>query len=82
MDFDAWLATFAKDKKEVGSFDQSGTDAVHSVRRYLSQDKRLFEVALTYTGAVVTRSGVIGNDAVSVRWSPWNTEHNVEYPKR
>lgn len=82
IDYDEWLAEFTKDKKEIGTFDQSTTHAVHTVRRYLDGDNHIWEIAFTYTGRLVVRSGPIEPDGVSVKWGNWVTRHDVQIPRQ
>lgn len=82
MEYEQWLPEFTKDKKEVESFDLSNQHAVHSIRRFLDARNCLWEIALTYTGRLVTRRGCIESDGVTVDWEPWVTRHDVELPLR
>ena len=77
-----WLAEFKMGKTEVATIERPDpTYAVHSMKRYLEGGHHLWETAITYTGRLVVRSGMIGPDGVTVTWGDWTTEHEVEFPK-
>jgi len=82
LKYEDWLAEFLKGKEEVPSLGTSDKFAVHSVHRYLDNDHHLlWEIAVTYTGRLLVRSGKIGPDGITVEWNEWVTRHDVELPK-
>lgn len=80
MKYDEWLSTFLKDKKEVAC-SELDTYAVHTVRRFIDKGNRVWELALTYTGRLVSRSGSIESDGLTISWAEWTTHHDIELPK-
>jgi hypothetical protein len=79
MTFDDWLKDFTRDKREVGSADLSATHAIHTVRRFIDRESKMWEIAFTYTGRLVVRYGIIeGPDGVTITWSAWVTRHDVD----
>lgn len=81
MKYEDWLVDFLKDKKEVPSPAPSDKFAVHSVHRFIDDKHQLWEIARTYTGRLVVRSGTIGSDGIAAKWDDWITRHDVELPK-
>lgn len=79
--YDDWLEAFLRGKSEVPSLKLSDQFAVHSIRRFLEGKDRVWEIAITYTDCLVVRSGQIGADGITVAWSEWATERDVEVPK-
>lgn len=79
--YDEWLRSFLEDKEQVPGSEQS-TYAVHTVQRYMDRNRRLWEMAFTYTDRVVTRSGAIQPDGVTVEWTDWTTQHEIKLPKK
>lgn len=80
--YEDWVAQCLTDKKEIASFMDSETHAVHSIRRYLGPKMdHIWEVGFTYTGRLVVRVGLIGQDGVQVAWGDWETQHEVEIPR-
>ena len=77
--FDAWYAEFARGKKEVSTNEQSDSYALHSIRRFM-EDGNLWEIAFTYTGRLVMRTGWIDPDGIRVSWMDWQTLHDVLVP--
>ncbi len=63
---------------KIDSFPQSTTHAIHSITRYIDEIHILWETAQTYTGKLVVRSGPIEADGVTVNWSAWVTQDDVE----
>lgn len=80
MTYAEWQATFSEDKELVAEFSQLDGYAVHSVRRYI-RDKEVWDTALTYTGRLVVRSGLIADDGITVAWKEWQTLHDVTVEK-
>lgn len=80
MTYDEWLAAFSAAKELVAEFPQSDGYAVHTVRRYI-KDRQIWDTAITYTGRLVVRSGVISEDGVTVAWEAWQTLHDVKVEK-
>ena len=76
--FEDWVAEFSKDKTEVGGLEQSTLFAVHTIRRFLEKETLLWEIAFTYTGRLVVRSGLIDADGVTIKWTDWITHHDVD----
>ena len=74
-----WLSKFVIGKREVPSPETNDTHAVHSVRRYVDASDGIWEIARTYTGRLVVRTGKIGTDGITVIWESWITEHDVEF---
>jgi hypothetical protein len=73
-----WLAEFIKDKKEVPVTITNDGFAVHSTRRFLDSKGEIWEIAITYTGRLVIRKGIVISDGISVVWNDWITEHDVD----
>ena len=78
MRFESWLTEFLKDKREVPLPDQASTYAIHTIRRFIDKKNCVWEIAFTYTGRLVIRSGSIGADALTIKWGEWETDHEVE----
>lgn len=78
MKYEDWLVDFLKGKQEVPALEASDKFAVHSIRRYVDEEHQLWEIARTYTGRLVVRSGHIGPDGIAVEWGEWITRHDVE----
>jgi hypothetical protein len=78
MDYAQWSRDFLRGKRLVAEFPQSTTHALHSIKRYLDAHNKVYEVGQTYTDRLVIRSGTIEDDGVSVKWTEWQTLHDVE----
>lgn len=78
MTYQEWLKDFTRDKKLVGLFDQSIVDAVHDVHRYVDNHGDLWETAVTYTGHVVVRAGILQADAATVDWNSWQILPDIQ----
>lgn len=76
-----WLTDFVRGKTEVPSHTHSDQFAVHSIRRFFEGSDKVWEIASTYTGRLVVRSGQIAEDGVNVVWCQWKTEHDVDVSK-
>lgn len=76
-----WLKDFLAGKTEVPAPQTSDQLAIHSIRRFLESSNQVWEFGLTYTGRLVVRSGQIGADGISVQWTGWITQHDIEMPK-
>jgi len=76
MSFDQWLVNFIKDKKEVPSLDPSAY-AIHTIRRFIDIKDCVWEIAFTYTGRLVVRSGKVDSDGITIKWAEWDTRHDV-----
>lgn len=78
--FEEWLNGFLKDKKEINA--ESSPDIVaHDLRRFIDENSRIWEIAITYTDRLVVRQGAFEPDGVTVKWSHWNTMHEVKITK-
>ena len=76
MLFKEWLSDFIVGKEEVTSFAPSNHDSIFSNRRFVDKDGRIWEIAFTYTGRVVVRSGLKDRD--TFHWTDWVTQHDIE----
>jgi len=79
LEYKTWLKNFVAGKKEVPSNDHAGTHAVHSIRTF-ADDHQVWEIAFTYTGRVVLRFGLLQPAGTKMKWSTWQTLHDVELP--
>lgn len=79
--FQQWLEEFLQGKKEIPVSDEKHA-AVHSVRCFSDSSGRLWEIAFTYTGRLVVRTGQVSRAGNNVSWEPWATQHDVEVPPK
>lgn len=82
LKYDEWLADFVKDKKEVATSGDLSSFALHDVRRYIDGKNHIWEIAFTFTGRLVIRSGVIAADGINIEWENWATRHDIEISKQ
>lgn len=78
MQYKYWLRLFNKDKKLISTYDICHVESVHSIRRYVDKDNRIWETAITYTNKIVVRRG-LPEEAGTIRWFEWETLHEVEF---
>lgn len=81
MQFQEWFEAFVRGKVEVPASESYDQLAVHSLRRFVEGSDRIWEIAATYTGRLVIRSGQIQPDGLNVTWEHWKTEHGITMPK-
>ncbi len=79
MQYKYWVRTFAKDKKLIATFDLCHIDSIHTIKRYIDLDNRLWESAITFTNKIVFRWGLPAEDGASIYWNAWETLHEVEF---
>ncbi|MGZ3690749.1 MAG: hypothetical protein ACXVAX_04560 [Pseudobdellovibrio sp.] len=77
--FYEWLYEFADGKTEVPTPETSDLFSVHSKRRFI-EDKKIWEIAFTYTGRLVVRFGQVDSEGVNIEWNDWETQHDIEVP--
>lgn len=79
LNYDQWFIEFTRGKTEVTPSEPSSVLAVKCVRRFIdSGSGQIWEIAITYTDRLVTRSGPISGDGVTIKWGNWNTHHEIE----
>lgn len=79
MQYKYWARLFAKDKKLISTFELCHVDSIHTIKRYVDLDNRLWETAITYTNKIVVRRGLTDGDTGSIKWTAWETLHEVEF---
>jgi len=82
LEYQEWLKGFLVGKTEVPTLEFSDQFSVHSIRRFTASEGRVWEIAITYTGRLVLRSGQIEADGISIEWMQWMTQHDVLMPKK
>jgi hypothetical protein len=79
--YDDWLNEFIAGKTEVPTLEHSDSFSVHSIRRFLEGEFKVWEIAITYTERLVVRSGEISDDGITIKWNHWVTLHEVRVSK-
>jgi hypothetical protein len=81
MKFTDWYVKFIQDKVEVATTPHASDHAIHSKQLFVCHANRSFwEIGRTYTDRLVIRSGLIGQDGITIDWQPWQTLHDIEIP--
>lgn len=75
-----WLSEFTKGKAKLSNAKDPNPPGVHSVLNFVDEKRTPWQVAQTYTGRVVVRSGTVESEGTKVKWSEWETLHNVSIP--
>lgn len=75
--FQDWFEEFLVGKKEIPTTADAALVPVHSTRRFIDEHDVVWEIGITYTGRLVVRRGRLNQEAPSIEWEEWVTQHQV-----
>lgn len=73
ISYSSWLAEFCTDKTFLLFSPYSDSDVLHSIVRYVDENKSYWEIGRTEDGGFAIRIGKSKEDEETIDWCRWNT---------